>query len=366
MKETRRKLVQQGVPVDIIHDLLLRSLFLLYLEDRKATDQPFYDQYSKGATSYFNILESVDATYRLYGKLEQSFNGNLSPVGSGERMIINEEHLKLIRNCFWDVLPDHPGQISLFRWRAFNFSIISIELISEIYEEFLSTEQGKDATASDGAYYTPQVLVEFMLNKSLPWADKDNRRYDLKIIDPTCGSGIFLVESFKRLVDQWEYCHPGRKIGFQELITLAQNNIFGVEKNADAIKVAAFSIYLAVLDKLNPRTLWQDHTFPYLIYDPKNPDADQQGRNLFLMSSLAEGPFLNQEYDLVVGNPPFKRGGLNQEAKSYLSNLNFAQEYVLAFIHKATQLCPSGKIALVVASKILFNTTTGSNSRFSK
>lgn len=362
LKETRKKLIEQGVAVSIVHNLLLRSLFLLYLEDRKATDQNFYSQYSKGAISYFDILEdeNVEAAYALYDRLEKSFNGDLSPVSPEERKIVRSSHLSLIRDCFWDDnLANNQNQIKLFRWRVFDFSIISIELISEIYEEFLSAEQGEDATANDGAYYTPHVLVEFILNKSLLWADDNNKDYNVKVIDPTCGSGIFLVESFNRLVNRWEYQHPGKKIDFQELLSLVQDNIFGIEKNPHAIKVAAFSLYLAILDKLDPKTLWQNNTFPYLICDPDNEDQNNQGKNLFLMSSLSDGPFLDQEYDLVVGNPPFKRGGLNQEVSSYLNNLGFAQEQVLAFIHRATRLCPHGKIALIAASKILFNTTTG-------
>ena len=362
LRETRRRLIEQEVPVPIVHNLLLRSLFLLYLEDRKATNQKFYSQYSEGATSYFDILEdeNIEAAYALYSRLEKSFNGNLSPVSLEERSIVRSSHLALIRDCFWDDnLVSDQNQINLFRWRIFDFSIISIELISEIYEEFLSIEQGEEATANEGAYYTPHVLVEFILNKSLPWADENNSKYDMKVIDPTCGSGVFLVESFNRLVNRWEYQHPGEKIDFQELLSLAQDNIFGIEKNPHAIKVAAFSIYLAILDKLDPKTLWQNNTFPYLIYDPDNQDQSSQGNNLFLMSSLSDGPFLDQEYDLVVGNPPFKRGGLNREVKEYLKNQGFAQEQVLAFVHRATQLCPDGKIALVTASKILFNTTTG-------
>ncbi len=138
------------------------------------------------------------------------------------------------------------------------------------------------------------------------------------------------------------------------------NSIFGIEINSDAIKVAAFSLYLALLDYLNPRTLWQDKKFPYLIFDPDNNDNTKQGKNLFRMNSLnSMAAFNNIEFDLVVGNPPFKHGNLPEGDKKYLKNLGFAQEYVLAFLHKATEFCPNGQIALVAASKILFNTTSG-------
>lgn len=360
LAEVRRDLMKEGLDIEIVHDLLLRSLFILYLEDRKATTPEFYEKYLGNAKSYFDILGDLSATYGLYDKLEQSFHGNLCPVSIKERKVVKEKHLKLIKECFWSDMRSSHGQTHLFNWRVFDFSAIRIELISEIYEEFMSTEQGEDKTKKDGAYYTPHSLVDFILNEKLPWADKNNSAFEVKVLDPTCGSGIFLVEAFKRLVDRWKYSNKKDEIDFETLKKLLVNSIYGIEINSDAIKVAAFSLYLALLDYLNPRTLWQDKKFPFLIFDPSNEDGTRQGKNLFRMSSLDNTGLFNKiKFDLIVGNPPFKRGDLPESDKKYLSQLGFAQEYVLAFLHKATQLCPNGEIALVAASKILFNTTSG-------
>jgi hypothetical protein len=331
LKEIRREL-QEGLKIDIIHDLLLRSLFILYLEDRKATTSDFYGKYLKGAESYFDILENIEATYGLFEKLEVSFNGNLCPVTATERRLVKGKHLKLIKECFWSHERSSNGQIQLFNWKIFDFSVIRIELISEIYEEFLSTEQGEDDTRKKGAYYTPHSLVDFILNEKLPWANELNQNFELKILDPTCGSGIFLVESFKRIVDRWKYANQKEDIDFETLKKLLIDSIYGIEINPDAIKVTAFSLYLALLDFLNPKTLWQNKRFPYLIYDPEADDL-RRGKNLFRMNSLESGPFEKLKFDLVVGNPPFKQGGLDAADKDYLSNLGFAQEYVLAFLH---------------------------------
>ncbi|MCX6582524.1 MAG: N-6 DNA methylase [Candidatus Aminicenantes bacterium] len=356
LKETRTELLNAGISLKIVHNLLIRSLFVLYLEDRKATTPEFYKKYHTQAESYFDILDHKNAAYRLYATLEDSFNGNLSPVTAEERQIVDESHLKIIKNCFWDCQKD---QGRLFHWRAFDFSIIPIELISEIYEEFLKTEKGGKQTSKDGAYYTPHSLVEFILNEKLPWADKDNTDYKLKILDPTCGSGIFLVEAYRRLVDRWKFCNAGKKICVEDLKDILLHSIYGVEKEPEAIKVAAFSLYLAILDHLEPKSLWNSIRFPFLVSSLAETANAGQGRNLFCASSLADGEFLMQEYDLVVGNPPFKRGGLEEETQKYLKKLNFAQETVLAFLHRATRLSPNGQIAMVSASKILFNKSGG-------
>lgn len=356
LKTTRKKLQALNLPIHIIHDLLLRSLFLLYLEDREATDKAFYQEYAKGATSFFDVLDNIEATYDLFKKLESAFNGNLSPVTTEEKQLVNIEHLQVIKKCFWDKI-DESNQAKMFRWRTFDFSVISIELLSEIYEEFLA-EIDKDDKKKKGAYYTPHILVNFILNKVLPYSDASEQNYHIKILDPTCGSGIFLVESFKRLLDRWQKSNPNQSPTFEIIKDLVLNNIFGIEINRSAIKVAAFSLYLAILDALNPKTLWKNKKFPYLIYEPNETDEEKQGRNLFRMSSLGSGDFEKIDFDLIVGNPPFKRGDLNKEATDYLNKYDFAQEYVLAFLHRATTLCPNGKIALVSASKILFNTSS--------
>ncbi len=352
LRKTRQKLESTGLDLEIIHDLLLRSLFLLYLEDRGATDTIVYE----GAASYFDILEDKAATYTLFGKLETSFNGNLCPIHEAEKEQVTSAHLKLIRECFWSPIRES-GQLQLFAWaRIFDFSIIPIELISSIYEDFLAKENGEDKQAQSGAYYTPRPLAEFILNHVLPYPSVSDSRFNVKILDPTCGSGMFLVESLNRLLDRWEFENYPKKLDFDTIQQLVLDNIYGVEKEKEALKVAAFSIYLAMLNRLDPKNLWHSQQFPYLIFEPDNADAQKQGKNLFRMSSIGKGGFEAVEYDLVVGNPPFKRGGLDNEIRDYLDKYGFAQEMVLAFLHRATILCPNGKIAMIFAAKILFNT----------
>ncbi|MCF8247037.1 MAG: SAM-dependent methyltransferase [Saprospiraceae bacterium] len=355
MKTTRREL-RKELPPPIIHNLLLRSLFVLYLEDRGANNPEFYAEYLPGAKSYFDILKSHEATYRLFQKLDTSFNGNLSPVTDDEKNAVNDGHLLKIKECFWSKIQQH-GQLTLFDWRMFDFSVIPIQLISEIYEDFLRDEKGEAEQSAKGAFYTPHPLAEFIMNEVLPYPSEGDNRYNYKILDPTCGSGIFLVESLNRLLDRWEAAHEGtdEKLTFEKIEEIVCDNIFGIEVQSEAIKVAAFSLYLAMLDRLDPKVLWAIKKFPYLIHDPDEEDAEKRGSNLFRMDSIESGPFEKIKYDFVVGNPPFGTKELEDNVKEYVQNLGFATETVLAFLHRATVLCPEGKIALIATSKILFN-----------
>lgn len=74
---TAEYLRNQGLDIDYIHKIILRSLFLLYLEDRGAAGKDFYNQIKKGAESYFDILDDVKATHDLFEQLEDHFNGNV-------------------------------------------------------------------------------------------------------------------------------------------------------------------------------------------------------------------------------------------------------------------------------------------------
>lgn len=355
LKKTRDKLKSEELPISVIHNLLLRSLFILYLEDRGATDPPFYQKITslKNVRSYFEILEHKEATYLLFKELDKKFNGNLSPVNEEEKAKVTLKHLSDIKACFWSDIYEG-GR--LFDWRLFDFKVIPIQLLSNIYEDFLQ-EEDEDGKKKAGAFYTPPPLAEFILNELLPYPSANDNQFNIKVLDPTCGSGIFLVEALNRLLDRWEAANPDKKLTFNKICKIVKDNIFGIELNSEAIKVAAFSLYLAMLNRLDPKKLWQNKRLPYLIYEPKEKDADKQGSNLFRMSSLGSGGFEGIEYDIVVGNPPFKRGNLDEEASDYLIKRKYPQELVLAFLDRVTILAPKAKYGLVCGSKpLLFNT----------
>lgn len=350
---TAQELEHQGLEINFIHKIILRSLFLLYLEDRGATDEILYSQIKKGAKSYFDILNDTKATYQLYERLEEDFNGNVFTVDEGEK--ISTKQLQLIKKCFISGNDNTPQEKMFNDWRLFDFSIIQIELLSEIYENFLF-KTDSELKKKTGTYYTPPSLVEFILNEKLPIGKKEFN-YNVKILDPSCGSGIFLVESFKRLVKRYENKHNEKLSDFVKLKFILTDNIFGIELHPQAIKVAAFSLYLALVDKLDPKNLWQDHRLPNLINNPNDKLLKEQGHNLFCRDTILQNKEIeNIKFNLVVGNPPFGTTDLLESVRNYCDNYNFAKEMVLPFLHKATKFAPTGEIALIFNTKVLTNT----------
>lgn len=351
LNKTTEVLSKKGLTNDVIHALLLRSLFILFLEDKgSAKEAGLYEHIMPGANSYFDILKSKTATYELFKEVNIHFNGNVTPIIEGEYECICEEHLEIIRRCFLD--GDLLGQEKLFGdWRLFNFSVIQIQLLSEIYEHFLMQSKKKER----GQYYTPANLVDLILAEKLPISKNTSIK---PILDPTCGSGIFLVNSFKRIVKIWKLQHDGVNPDFNTLKQLLLDNIYGIEIDETAVKVAAFSLYLSLIDELDPKTLWieDDYQLPYLIHS-EGKDSKHQGWNLWCMDAIDQcEDFKIPQIGLLVGNPPFGTKFESQSIKSYLNEQSFAHEMVLAFMHIATKLCPQGNIALVCNFKIFTNT----------
>jgi type I restriction-modification system DNA methylase subunit len=353
--EAAKELKNLKLSDEIIHSVLMRSIFLMYLEDKGAAKETnLYKKILSGATSYLDILADKNATYSLFEKVEEQFNGNVFPLIKDEKKLITVNHLAIIKKCLFD--GDLSGTPKLFNeWRLFRFDIIQIELLSEIYEHFL--EEFKESQKEKaGQYYTPPSLVELILNEKLKV--KGEKQWQFKVLDPACGSGIFLVESYKRLVKRWKNANPKLDIGFADLKEILINNIFGIEYDRLAIRVTAFSLYLAMLEYLNPKTLWNDkrYRFPYLIYDPNDSDLEKQGKNLLRQDSIGEvSTSAFGDIDLVVGNPPFGSKIDQPAIKNYCEEFNFGKDMVIPFLHKAVGFTSTGTIALIFNTKVLTN-----------
>lgn len=348
------------IPLNIIHDLLGRSLFILYLEDRNILRYLINNKFK----SFFDSLNSFEETYTLFSNLEIKFNGDLFPISNEEKRLVKDNYrcLELIKSCFYgdDV---ESKQFSL--WRMFQFQYIPIEFISAIYEEFMSGEDDEHSNIkNEGAYYTPMMLVEFMLNKVLPFPDENNKNYNVKIFDPACGSGIFLVESYKRLIARWKYSHNSKVVDKSILENLLLNNIFGIEKDPEAIKIAAFSLYLTFLNYVEPRDILKHvRFFKPLIkwYDNKEKQRHLEkkpGNNLFQCSTFKSNlEIFENKFDLVIGNPPWKRGTGNDDISSYRSkfNKNIPNDIICAYLDFLPDKCPNAQFAIISSAKVLFN-----------
>ena len=133
--------------------------------------------------------------------------------------------------------------MSLFPYR---FDVIPVELISAIYEQFvhsaaMESSKGTETSAKkEGVYYTPLAAVSLVLDEVFTGLNGNE-----SVLDLTCGSGVFLVEALRRLV----YIKSDGALPSRDLIRKTlYDQVCGVDVNRAAVRIAAFSLYLAALE----------------------------------------------------------------------------------------------------------------------
>jgi len=194
--------------------------------------------------------------------LEERFNGRVFRLNDEERVALLgstelANYARLVEGR-----EDATGQLSL--WRLYSFRDLPVELISNIYQLFV-----KDAA---GSIYTPPALVRLMLEEALSWERLDALMAgDGVILDPACGSGVFLVEAYRRLVLHWRLRNGWARPGIDELRPLLQR-VHGVDVEQGAIELAAFSLCLSLCDALQPEEIRASvRLFPPLARIPLPP-----------------------------------------------------------------------------------------------
>ena len=288
------------------HALLIRSVFVAYLQDRDILNQDFFIN-RFGVESFNTLLNNKLATYNLFEWLQTIFNGDLFPVSSQERNAVNNKHLKIAQDLISGKVDPKTGQLRL--WRYYDFKVIPIELISSIYESFIYATNAKSAK-ENSTHYTPINLVDLVLSEVFRELDGN-----AKVLDLACGSGVFLVESLRRLVIK--RCANG-EIPTRHLIReTLYYQIYGVDIEPKAVQIAAFSLYLTALEldyELEQnRQLTNDLKFEKLI-----------GKNLFTSDVFDEEAEFNQievfaqkQFHAIVGNPPWTKPKSNKSAEKY-------------------------------------------------
>jgi hypothetical protein len=317
----------QRLSQDTCHDLLARVIFVQFLCERKdsagnAALGPAQfaalhveRKLSQAYQRFENILANHTDTYELFRFLNRHFNGDLFP-GKGlprsqrkaawqrEMDEVQPEHLLEVAKLLDGRLQVENKQLCL--WRHYSFDTIPLEFISSIYEEFVTKSKealqeavpSKSKKKKEGVVYTRGHLVDFVLDRVLPWGDTN---WNVKVLDPACGSGIFLVKAFQRLMHRWRLSYPDQPIEPRFPRRLLERNLFGVDIDVDAVRVASFSLYLAMLDELDPKLYFRRTKFPDLF------------RRRLIAADFFEdsgwgfktAPSERSRYDLVVGNAPW-------------------------------------------------------------
>ena len=331
-----KAIVETDNAIDGENNPLLRRLFLLmilikYLEDRKVFKKGnFIGRFHKGAKRFQDVLKSGDPekVYRLLNALARKFNGDVFDIAkfSTQKLSINS-----LRD-FASFVEAKTINKQRYLWEQYSFEHLPVEIISHIYQRFIK--------GGHGAVYTPPFLADLLLDHIIPYKKMTGKE---RILDPACGSGIFLVKAFKRLINLWRSKNNWENPSVDRMKQTLKNCIYGADLDKNAIDLTAFSLSLAICDALRPNVIWNELQFDYL-----------RDRNLFekdffellLETNTGISNIIKKKIDIIIGNPPFE------------SKLTKAAKVIDKYQYRKNPYrgkCPDNQIAYLFLEQALTN-----------
>lgn len=353
-----------------------RIIFLRMAEDRGIEKY----QQLKNLISLSSKNKEEYAVYEgfleICRKADAKYNSGLFHFTEEKEISLDADNLtptlKIDDKVFKDILapmyyPDCP----------YEFSVISPEILGNVYERFLGKEirltkshQAKidykpEVQQAGGIYYTPQYIVKFIVENTVGELIKDktpNQVSNLRFLDPACGSGSFLLEIYQYLLD-WHLDYysnlerPPKDVIFtgkdgitrltiNEKKRIVLNNIYGVDIDSQAVEVTKLSLLLKVLEDQNKdvveqqQKLFQERALPYLGDNIRcgNSLVNNQmilDEDLNIDQILELNPFDWEKefshifeqggFDAILGNPPYVKEGTNKNAFDGLRNSPYYQ-----------------------------------------
>lgn len=380
---TEEKYCQIPLNPQFANRLVLRLIFVRYLIDR-GVEFKNTKLFGNGLSiadkkvKLYEIIADKNLLQDLFSYCQRHFLGKLFDISEDENLD-EEIHLRKLRNIF----EGKAYKNEYYQWNIFDFAIIPIEIISGIYENILDVNIRK----KDAAIYTPPFIADYILDSTVKEHIQENLA--CKILDPACGSGIFLVQTFRRIVQERQ-----KKGTFNpdDLINIAKENLYGIDKNSEALNVALFSIYIAILDFKTPAEI-SDNGFPLPNLIGTNLfcnnffNTDDELKQLTIWSEKKQNevthnvhPFnkiLTQKdfvFDFIIGNPPWfaisndektvqnkSKTERDKELNLYLNNKlaykAIAKNISQAFVLRAKEFAKPDvtQICFIITSKAFYN-----------
>ncbi|WP_232832260.1 BREX-2 system adenine-specific DNA-methyltransferase PglX [Nocardiopsis sp. FIRDI 009] len=334
---------------------VLSTVFLRFCEDNGLLEQPFITG-PKDERDRYSVAQELKEAWVLQGRsenpdapertdrdwLEHAFEQmSVSSVMAG---LFDKKH-----NPMWSITPSHQAARALIEfWREvgedghlvhdFTDPEWNTRFLGDLYQDL------SEATRKTYALLqTPEFVEEFILDYTLEPAIEEfgldgNRIYQednkgFRLIDPTCGSGHFLLGAFHRLLNKWREAEPGTSDW--ELINRSLRSVHGVDKNPYAVAIARFRLLIAAMKEGGITTLSASNPeWPIVVATGDSlihgRGAPQRQEDLFSESTVhrystedvAEygqefGLLSAVSYHVVVGNPPYITVKDKQENQNY-------------------------------------------------
>nr|WP_261340626.1 BREX-2 system adenine-specific DNA-methyltransferase PglX [Streptomyces qaidamensis] len=312
---------------------VLGTVFVRFCEDNRLIPEPYLtgpdaERRDLAEARYRQYVEDEqDPTYR--GWLERAF----AELGSGQagKLLFDKR-----RNPLYQIPISHDGAralVEFWRERREDGELVhdftdplnedgtkgwDTRFLGDLYQDL-----SEAARKTYALLQTPEFVEEFILDRTMSPVVRElgGRFGELKMIDPTCGSGHFVLGAFRRMVRLWAEREPGRDV--HERVRAALNSVHGVDINPFAVAIARFRLLVAAMAAANVRTLADAGRYDWPIQLAVG-DSLIKARQLELTligeesgDPLAEFSYATEDvhdypkilehgrYDVVVGNPPY-------------------------------------------------------------
>jgi Eco57I restriction-modification methylase len=359
LRQLGEELKKQSLDAFVAHALIGKYVYIRYLWDRGILTEEWLQEQRIEKESVFSRVATVKGLYKLTTALENRFNGKIFPIDFKQTDALTDLHVQLTASVFMgDEIIDGREKTVIEQlhldFRAYDFAYIPIEILSEVYEQFIEDARKK------GAIYTPEILADYLLSEV---STVKPLTEETKILDPACGSGVFLVLAYRRLIEAELAKSGGSKLSDTKLKALL-SNIYGVERELDACYVAEFSLILTLLNYVDPHELQKiEFHFPTL-----HNETIFQSDFFDLDGTHYDGRFWQRglKFDLIIGNPPWielKDDGEEKLARKWMRDPKNKFEHPVsgkrvaeAFSWLVTDLLRSeGIVGLLLPASSLFN-----------
>jgi type I restriction-modification system DNA methylase subunit len=340
---------------EAVQRILDRLIFIRTLEDKKL-EAPVL-QYLIRADTHKKVYKKLNILFR---EIDEIYNSKLFTEHLCEELVIDDDVLeRIIKGLFKTA--DNTVH--------YDFGAIDADVLGNIYEQYLGhilkktakrakLTSGKAKRKEQGIYYTPTYVVDYIVKNTVGELAK-NKRFDLeniKILDPACGSGSFLMKAFDYLVtlskqkngniDQTKLDLTGVSVTYGKKVEILKDNIFGVDLDPKAVEIAQLNLLLKAAEKKQRLPTLRENikVGNSLIYDPV-----VAGKRAFKWSEEFEAIMKGGGFDVVVGNPPYVRpeNVLKKDRIYFLNKENYNKTFgrfdlYVVFIEKALNLLSEG------------------------
>jgi len=256
---------------------------------------------------------------------------------------------------------------------VYNFEWISADILGQVYEQYLGkileqTKSGRSKLKNgqahrkeQGIYYTPTYIVDYIVKNTLGelLKNKKKKAKEIKVLDPACGSGSFLIKAFDYLhenilseKDSKQYMLDGQGVPYSVKTEILKNNLYGVDLDNKAVEITKLNLLLKAAEK--NRKLPEEIDLHIKHGNSLIDDETILGLNAFKWT----GDFQEGSFDVVIGNPPYVRQEELSEIKPHLQKKyevyhGMADLYVYFFECEIGVLKEGGYFGMIVSNKWL-------------